>query len=166
MLRWCSDTDAFLRKGFSTEHAQAQELSLQRVPCQNAPSPVESLPAAPSCAGWAFHGRMKCHVISHQVQTCFFHLVVRIASNCRHSHSSLQADPQTATGSDVAHMCAAKLLHSGIRVQQWSHTRQALWYHATACHANTSDAKKPGTSPDRDIVTMVDIFLLLSRVGS
>ena len=66
VLRWCSDTDAFLRKGFSTEHAQ--ELSLKRVPCQNAPSPVESLPAAPCCAGWAFHGRMTCHVISHQVQ--------------------------------------------------------------------------------------------------
>ena len=56
-------------KRFSTEHAQ--ELSLQRVPCQNAPSPVESLPAAPSCVGWAFHDRMKCHVISHQVHTCF-----------------------------------------------------------------------------------------------
>ena len=89
-----------LRKGFSTEHAQ--DLSLQRVPCQNAPSPVESSPAAPSCAVWAFHGRMKCHVISHEVQTCFFHLVLRIASNCRHSHSSLQPDPQTA-GSYVAH---------------------------------------------------------------
>ena len=33
-------------------------------------------------------------------------------------------------------------------------------------HANASDAKKPGTSPDMDIVTMVDIFLPLSRVGS
>ena len=54
---------------------------------------------------------------------------------------------------------AAKLQHSGIRVQQWSHTttRQALWYNAWACHANASDAKKPGTSPDRDTVTMVDI---------
>ena len=69
VLRWCSDTDAHLRKGFSTKHAQ--ELSLQRGPCQNAPSPVKSLLAAPSCAGWTFHGRMKCHVISHQVQTCF-----------------------------------------------------------------------------------------------
>ena len=69
VLRWRSDTDAHLRKGFATEHAQ--ELFPQRVPCQNAPSPVESLPAAPSCVGWAFHDRMKCHVISHQVHTCF-----------------------------------------------------------------------------------------------
>ena len=106
------------------------------------------------------HGCMNCHVISHQVQTCFFRLVFRIASNCRHGHSPLLPDRQTAAGSDVAHMCAAKLLHNGIRVQQWSHTttRQAMWYNAWACRDNASDANKPGTSPDRDIVTMVDIF--------
>ena len=157
VLRWCGDTDAHLRKGFSAEHAQ--ELSLQRVPCQNAPSPVESLPAAPSCAGWAWPHEMSRDLASSP-NVLFFHLVFRIASNCRHSHSPLLPDRQTAAGSDVAHMCAAKLLHNGIRVQQWSHTttRQALWYNAKDCHANASDANEPGTSQDRDIVTMVDIF--------
>ena len=88
---WCDKTDAHLRKGSSTEHAQ--ELSLQRVPCESAPSPVESLSPAPSCAGWAFrmafHGCMKCHVISLQAQKCFSYPVVRFASNCCQSRSSL-----------------------------------------------------------------------------
>ena len=60
---------------------------------RSAPSPVESLPPAPSCAGWtfrmAFHGRMKCHVTSHQVKKCFSHPVVHFAPNCCHSRSSL-----------------------------------------------------------------------------
>ena len=74
--------------------------------------------------------------------------------------SEHQPTPQTAAGSDVAHVCATKVLHNGMRVRQLSHTtssvscdakssrvvsHQALWFHAWACHANAFDAKCPGS---------------------
>ena len=66
--------------------------------------------------------------------------------------SEHQPNPQTAAGSDVAHVCAAKVLHSGMRVRQWSHTTSGLFL-AMRNHHVWCRIKPCGSMPGRATLT-------------